>query len=406
MNKVQAVSIVVILSLIATSFVVLSMPVQNTRWQNLENYMKENYDDPVNNGEGGYTFPDSDTARLYPTVGAIMAYQEMDMLSIRPPVIDLVKTKNFTQKLQWKSGGEDYERWGGFSLYIAGPVSIENSYWAIKLWDILDAQSDIPGMDDITSINATAALVYINKTQSEKGGFGAEDGTPPDLISTYYALYILNKMVDITGDSVEDWLWNATRTTQWILNCTEGSAFKLTPESYIPSLSATAAGLLALKELNQLSALTATEQQNIRNWVIQRQVTESIAGEPTGGFTESILTNDTNLESTFHALEVLDLIGGIESIDADAAAQFIIDSQAADGTWGNVPGMEEGALFYAGLALKMLNMLDPVNHSYLELINTVDTSNPTEPLVDWRLLFIAALIIGAAMIGLVALRID
>ncbi|MFW9931859.1 MAG: prenyltransferase/squalene oxidase repeat-containing protein [Candidatus Thorarchaeota archaeon] len=406
MNKVQVASIAIVLTLVAMSFMIVPISAETTRWQSVENYMKENYDDPIDNGEGGYSFPDTETSRLYPTVGAMMVYEEMDMLSFRPPVTDLVKIKNFTRKLQWKSGGEDYERWGGFSLYIAGPVSIENSYWAIKMWQLMEEQSDIPDMTDVEAINATAALVYVNKTQTTSGGFGSADGAPANLISTFYALYIMNAMLDMTEGSINDWLWNSTATMQYILNCTDGDAFKLTPESHIPSLSATAAGLLALNELNQLNALSPTEQQAMRNWIVERQVTTSGDQLDIGGFTESILTNDTNLESTFHALEILSLIGGIDSIDADLASRFIVDCQAHDGAWGNTPGIEEGSLFYAGLALKSLNLLDPINHSYRNLMYEADPNNPAPPLIDWRILFIAVLIIAAMAVAVVALRMD
>ncbi len=409
MNKVQVASIAIVLSLVAMSFMILPISAQTTRWQSLEAYMKENYDDPVDNGEGGYTLPDSETSRLYPTIGAVMVYEEMDMLSIRPPVTDLVKIMNFTRKLQWKSGGEDFERWGGFSLYIAGPVSIENSYWSVQMWQLMAAQTDIPDIADIEPINATAGLVYVNKTQTTSGGFGAYDGAPPDLISTFYALYVMNEMLDLSGESIDDWLWNATTTVEWILNCSTGEAFKLRPDAFIPSLSATAAGLLALQELNQLSALSATEQQAMRNWIIERQVTESTAGEFVGGFAESLSTNDTNLESTYHALEALGVLGGLESIEDDLAAQFIVDCQAADGAWGNNPGLETGSLFYAGLALKSLSMLDALNagsNTYRDMIYEADTNNPAPPLIDWRILFIAMLIVAALVIALVGLRMD
>jgi len=325
---------------------------------------------------------------------------------LRPPVVDMVKLLNFTRKLQWKSGGEEYERWGGFSLYIAGPVSIENSYWSIVMWDILQEQSNIPNMDTISALNASSALIYVNKTQTASGGFGSFEGAPADIISTYYALYVLSAMLDITGGDLDEVMWNVTRTVDWILSCREGNAFKLTPESSVPGISATAAALLALDEINQLSVLSPTDQQDIRNWIIDRQVTETDAEEYLGGFTESILTNDTNLESTYHALEIISLLGGLSTIDTDSAAGFVIDCQSADGAWGNAPGTLEGSLFYAGLALRTLNLLDPVDQSYRNMIYEVNPNVPLTPLIDWRVLFIAVLIISAMVVAILALRWD
>lgn len=407
MDKVQVASIAIVLSLIAVAFIVVPMVTQTTRWTSLENYMKENYDDPVDLGEGGYTLPESDLARLYPTIGAVMVFEELELLDDRPPVTDLAKIATFTQKLQWSSGGEDFERWGGFSLYIAGPVSIENSYWAVQLWQYMQEQSDIPAMNDVEQLNATAGLVYVNKTQTESGGFGSYDGAPPDIISTYYALYVMNAMLEMAEDEViGDWLLNSTKTLEWILSCREGDVFKLTPSSHIQSLSATAAALLALRELDQLSILNTTELQVIIDWVVDRQVTEATAQEYLGGFSESLLTNDTNLESTYHALEIVTLLERLDTIDRESAAEFILDCQASDGVWGNYPGVEAGSLFYAGLALRTLNMLDPIDHSYRDLIYGVDPNTPTPPLLDWRIIFIAILIVAAILIGLAALRMD
>jgi prenyltransferase beta subunit len=407
MKKVQVVSFAIVALLIAMPLVINTASANpGSRWDSLKTYMDNHYDDPVaKNGEGGFTTTGSTVSYLYPTVGAVMVYQEKDMLSIRPPVFDLVKAKNFTQKLQWKSGGESYDRWGAFSLYIAGPVSIRNTYWATIMWETLDQQTNIPGMEDVKSINATSALIYVNKTQTESGGFGATGGAAPDLLSTFYALHVLNVMTDMAQVPLDNWLWNMTTTVNWILSCRDGDAFKLSPASDIPSVSATAAALLALNEIQKLSVITPTDQQAIENWVLVRQVLTTTSDEYIGGFTESVLTNDTNLETTYFALQLLNLVGGIDSVNANAAANFILDCQAADGAWGIVPGTDTGSLFYAGLALQSLKVLDPAG-SYINLLNQEDPNNPSPPLVDWRLLFIVIFIVAAFVIAILALRRD
>ncbi len=408
MKKVQVVCITIVALLIAMPLVINSASANpNSRWDTLKTFMDNHYDDPVaKNGEGGFTTAGSQVSMLYPTVGAVMVYQEKDMLSIRPPVFDLVSAKNFTQKLQWKSGGESYDRWGGFSLYIAGPVSIKNSYWAIQMWETLNQQTGIPGMENVKSINATSALIYANKTQTESGGFGATSGAEPDLLSTFYALNVMNAMTDMAQVPLDNWLWNETTTVNWILSCRDGDAFKLSPASDIPSVSATAAALLALNEIQKLTVITPSDQQAIENWILARQVKTSTSDEYVGGFTESILTNDTNLESTYFALQALNLVGGIDSVNASAAASFILDCQAADGAWGLTPGTDTGSLFYAALALQSLKVLDPTNGTYMNMLNQEDPNNPAPPLVDWRLLFVALFIVAAFVIAVVALRMD
>jgi len=400
MKKVQVACIAVILALVAVSFVSIPVSAATTRWDSLNAFMEENYE----NVEGGYALPDKETARLLPTYGAATIFNEREQLSVRPPVTDLISMRNLTRKFQWKSGGEDYERFGGFSLFIAGPVSMETSYYGIQLWQLLNGNDDIPGFSDVKPINATSALLYVNRTQTTSGGFATNEGQSPNLVSTFHALYILDAMTLMSGESWSTWLLNETATVDFILSCREGNGFKLSPSSNIVSLTATAAGLMALDILSQLSQIPTDEQQDMRNWVISLQDDDASDGI-VGGFQESVLTNDTNLLSTFHALEVVAILGGMPSLDASAISQFIVDCQAVNGGWGTVPGLETGTLFYAGMALEALRMLDP-SGTYLSMIYEVDPNNPDPILIDWRLVFIVVFIIAALVIALIALRMD
>ncbi len=392
------------MALVAVAFI--SIPVAanpDSRWDTLTAYMTDNHDSAV---EGGYTEPGAEASRLYPTLGAATVYNEMDQLALRPPVIDLVKMKNFTRKLQWRSGGEDYDRYGGFSLFIAGPVSIENSYNAVKLWELLTNPSfdDIPGINDLEVVNTTSGLLYLNKTQSVDGGFGINENEAPNIVSTFHALYVLDYLLEESGVAKETWLWNETATIEWILSCREGDAFKLSPTSSIASVSATAAGLMALDVLGQLTLIPSEERQNILNWVGDLQDDDASEGI-VGGFAESLLTNDTNLLSTYHALEIYTLLGGLSNIDSTSAARFIMDCQATDGSWGTVPGLEAGTLFNAGLVFEALRMLD-ISGTYIDMIYEEDPNNPAAALIDWRLLFVAVFILAALVIALIALRMD
>lgn len=387
--------VIVILALVTLTFIT-ETAVANpySRWDSLYAYMGENYDSAV---EGGYSVPDSEASRLYPTYGGATALNERGMMAYRPPVVDLVKMKNFTRKLQWRSGGEEYDRYGGFSLFIAGSVSMENSYYGVKLWQLLDEHNDVPGMTGIEILNATAAMIFLNKTQSSSGGFGTFENTAPDIVSTFQALYIMDYMTQISDEIMSDWLWNETATIEWILSCRDGSAFKLSPSSEIRSISATAAALMALDVLGELDArIPVADQQDMRNWILDLQDT---------GFQESILTNDTNLISTYHAFEALEILGGMPAVDGDAASRFILDCQAADGSWGIVPGLETGTLFNAGLALEALRMLDP-SGTYSNMILEEDPNNPAPPIFDWRLLLVAVIFIVAIAVAFLALRMD
>ncbi|MDF1538891.1 MAG: prenyltransferase/squalene oxidase repeat-containing protein [Candidatus Thorarchaeota archaeon] len=404
MKKVQIACMAVILALVAVTFISTPVSAATTRWDSLNTLMIDTYDNPVSNGEGGYSIPGAEASRLLPTYGAITIFNERELLDDRPPITDLIKVRNFTRKLQWKSGGEEFERYGGFSSNIAGAVNMKNSYYGVKLWQLLDGNDDIPGFSDLDDINATAALVFLNKTQSASGGFGIYEGFSPDLVSTYQALYILDKMTVLSGESWSTWLRNETATIEFILSCREDNGFKLSPSSSIVSLTASAAGLMALDLLSELSQIPTDEQQDMRNLILSLQDTDATDGS-VGGFQESVLTNDTNLMSTYHALEAIGVLGGMSSLDASAISQFIADCQAANGGWGIVPDLEAGTLFYAGLALEALRFLHP-DGTYLNVINEIDPNNPDTILIDWRILFVVIFIIAALVIALIALRQD
>jgi prenyltransferase beta subunit len=113
------------------------------------------------------------------------------------------------------------------------------------------------------------------------------------------------------------------------------------------------------------------------------------------------MSNDTNVASTYWALEVLDLFVRTESVDDSLAARFILDSQAVDGTWGLVPGIEEGRLYYAFSAVKSLSLLGQLDMLYEE-----DPNSPPPPLFDWKTALIIGIIVVAAVVGFFSIRMD
>jgi prenyltransferase beta subunit len=388
---------------IAVALVVLTLVAQpvsanpTTRRQSLRAYIDENYDLT----EGGYALPDEQVSRAGPTFGALSIFNDWDLLGARPPVIDFLKVKNFTQKLHWTLVSETAERYGGFGEYIAGPVGQKNAYDGINLFNILsqDVLGDIPHIETV-ELNGTAALYWINQTQTESGGFSDEVGSSPDIISTFYALNSIEIALETSEDDTwEKWLLNSTATVEWILSCREGDGFKLSPESNIAGVTATAAAVLALTILGE----TIPNHQGIVNWILDRQVISSEYTVFVGGFEESLLTNDTNVASTYWALRALDLLGGMASVDADLASRFIVDCQATDGSFALTPGADTGSLYYSSYAIKTLSYLGT---EYENLMHEEDPNNPPLPLIDWRWALILAIIVVAAGGGLYAVRMD
>lgn len=365
-----------------------------TRNESLRAYIDEHYDVV----EGGYHLPTSDFSRNEPTFAALAILEHLNILGIRPPFKppeDLIKMIEFTINLQRNETDEEY---GGFGESTFGIVNQYTTYNAVNLFYLLSAQDDIPGISG-KAINETAVLTWINTTQTTSGGFGSQPGESPDIVSTFYALHTMDAVLGDLPSVVENWLLNVTATIGWIASCREGDGFKLSPTSSIAGVTPTAAALMSLDILNALPS--ASDIQSITDWVLARQVESSEGGILVGGFEESLKSNDTSVAGTYWALEVLDLFGRTESVDGGLAARFILDSQAADGSWGLVPGIEEGRLYYAYYAVRSLSLL-----GQLDMLGEEDPNSPPPPLFDWKTALIIGIIAVAAVGGFLSIRMD
>lgn len=396
MTKVRTVGLIIALALVILPFLVQPASANPaTRKESLISYIGGRYDAV----EGGYSVAGETTSRIESTEAAALILDSLGYLSSRPPMIDLVKMKNFTQKVQWKTGAETYSRYGGFSSYIAGPVGIATTWTALQLWNLFGEFTDIPHMGSI-NFNVTAALIYFNKTQTTSGGFGNASGTAPDILSTYFALDSLNMLLQLKPEETRDkWLRNETKTVEWILSCRVGNSFKLSPNSSVAGVTPTAAAVLALDSLSQLSSLTSSG--DVAQWILSRQVNSSLQGMALGGFEEGPGTNDTNLVTTFYAVKGLQTLNALSQCNLQSAAEFIIQCQAADGSWGNVPGLPLGALPIAGAAVDLLQIL-----GFTSLLDQEDPNSLTPSLLDWRLVLVLSIIVVAAVVACVALRMD
>ena len=389
-------------ALALSTFILLTIVVQpvaaNTRLDTLYAYLAERYNP---DDEGGYSYPGTVYSSTEPTYSAAYALDEMGYLDSRPPFIDLVSMKNFTQKMQWEGGG--VEKYGGFSDHLAGPVTMASSFAAIRLWEVLSQHNDILKMDQV-KINETALLVYVNETHSSSGGFGSKVGDPPDVLSTYRALFLLyfasNALAGLQPEeNISRWLPNPDNTTAWILSCQEGNAFKLSPDSLVPGITATAAAIMALDLLDQLSS--RPDLQGMKDWILARQLEEPLSGQFVGGFAEGINTNDTNLVSTYYAIRALDSLVAVDELNTTAAVGFILSCQANDGSWGFTPGLPAGAIASIQYAIESLGLLgqDPKT-----ALLTEDPNNPTPILLDWRLVFVVGFIAIALVLAVVSVR--
>ena len=384
--------------------VLLAASAQNvaaaSRSDTLRSYINGRYDAE----RGGYSPPSDSVVRVSSTYGAILALNELGLLNNRPPPINLTKALNSLVLRQWDTNGDnalDRARYGGFSEYLAGPVTMDMTYMGIILLNMLKEQSDYPGITKL-DINSEAVLVFVNKTQTDSGGFSSVPEKDPDIISTYQALYIIN-FLDTYDTDLNAWTWlrNETATLDWINSCRTGVAYKVSPEDSLPSVSASAAAVMALGLLPSVSSVPGL--QDTENWILARQVMHADESDYSGGFEEGEGTGDPNFVSTYYALKVLDHAGAISLANSTAAISFILNCQTEDGSWGFIPDATSGNLVFAGQACELLNILGNAANILGSAPNPFASSGVV---IDWRTIVIVGILFVALIIALVALRID
>ncbi|TFG99111.1 hypothetical protein E4H12_03900 [Candidatus Thorarchaeota archaeon] len=356
---------------------------------------------------GGYSPPSDNVVRVDATYGAILALDELGSLVARPPPVNLTKILNSLIIRQWNEDEDtndtnsiDYKRYGGFSEYLIGPVTMNMNMMGIILLDLLKNQADYPGITAI-DINRTALKDHIIRTYTAEGAFSAIPGQNPEIVSTYQALFIIDYLNnhDVTLNA---WgIVNETATIEWINSCRSGDGFKLSPESDTIGVTATAAGIMALDLLPSIS--TVPGLQAATDWVLARQIEDYVDEDFIGGFEEGVSTEDPNFKTTYFALKLLESSGDLVSVDQTTVTDFILSCQVEDGSWGYIPGAEVGSLVYAGQACELLNF---IGDAASILASSEDPYSPGGFILDWRYLVLAGIIIVALVVAVVSVRRD
>ncbi|MGD9395074.1 MAG: terpene cyclase/mutase family protein [Candidatus Thorarchaeota archaeon] len=400
MKKVKVVAIAFAITLVLITFT--AQPVAAaSRYDSLRSYVNSRYDAV----RGGYNIPGEGVARVDPTYGAISVMNETGTLENRPPPVTIVDVLDFLVTHQWTTGNPDDEpRYGGFMEYLLGPITNGGNYRALVTWQTLKAQDDIPGTESY-DINATANLVWINKTQADSGGFSADsEGTYPDLISTAYALMsirIIDTMYSL--ENAWDWLRNETATIEYIESCKDGDGYKLSPISNRAGVSATAAAVLAYNALDPQASIP--EAGSIQSWLASRQIMDYEEEELIGGFEEAVSTTDPNLRSTYFALSALNILNTLSTINATAAENFILNCQSEDGSFGIIPELSTGTLVQSGYACEILNM-PGFSGAYDSLSSSTDPYSSSDPGFEWRMVLVIGIIVVALVLAVLSVRHD
>ena len=356
---------------------------------------------------GGYSPPSDGVVRVDATYGAILALDVLGSLDTRPPPVNLTSVLNSLIVRQWNvdrignATDVDYERYGGFSEYLVGPVSMKMNMMGIILLDLLKAQSDYPGITSI-DIDREALMVQLNRTRTAEGAFSAVPGWNPDIVSTYQALYIINYL-DIKDASLNAWdiVDNETATIEWLNNCRSGDGFKLSPEADTIGVTATTAGIMALDLLP--SVITVPGLQAASDWVLARQIGDTAHGDFVGGFEEGVDTEDPNFQTTYYALKLLEFSGGIVSVNETTVMNFILNCQVEDGSWGYLPGADTGSLVYAGQACELLDLFGDAASI---LASSEDPYSPGGFVFDWRYIVVIGVLVVAIVVAVISVRRD
>jgi prenyltransferase beta subunit len=356
---------------------------------------------------GGYSPPLDNVVRVSSTYGAVLALNELGSLASRPPPVNLTAVLDSLVIRQWNIDSEendsllDYQRYGGFSEYLVGPVTMNMNQMGIILLDMLKAQSDYPGIDDL-DVNETSLLINLDRAQTASGGFSSIPTNDPDIVSTYQALFILD-FLDTYNPALNAWdvLNNETATLEWINSCRSGDGFKLSPDSDSIGVIPTAAGILALDLLPSVS--TVSGLQTATNWVLARQVIDEDLGLFSGGFEEGLNTGDPNFESTYYALKLLEFSGGLVSVNETEVIDFILNCQAEDGAFAFIPEADTGNLVYAGQACELLNLF---GNAASILASSEDPYSVGGFALDWRYLVVAGIIIVAFVLAIISVKSD
>ncbi|MGY5858612.1 MAG: prenyltransferase/squalene oxidase repeat-containing protein, partial [Candidatus Thorarchaeota archaeon] len=357
---------------------------------------------------GGYSPPSDDVVRVDATYGAILALDELGSIITRPPPVNLTAVLDSLVIRQWNvdatendnETGIEFERYGGFSEYLLGPVTMDMNMMAITLYDILKSQSDYPGIA-ILDINQDDLLTHLNRTQTESGGFSRIPGYTPDIVSTYQALYLIEYLSLHDIPTAWNILANETATLEWINDCRVGDGFKLSPISDTMGVTATSAGIMALDLLPSVTAPAGL--QDAISWVQERQIVDAVDDLFIGGFEEGVETGDPNMKSTRYALTLLDSYGALEAVNDTTAVDFIRNCQTEDGSWGYIPGASLGNLVYAGQACELLNLFGSAASI---LAASEDPYSPGGFTLDWRYIVLVGIIIVALVIAIISVRRD
>ncbi|MHA1614344.1 MAG: prenyltransferase/squalene oxidase repeat-containing protein [Candidatus Thorarchaeota archaeon] len=373
-----------------------------SRSDSLYSYINGRYDVE----RGGYSPPIDSVVRVDATYGAILALDELGSLDTRPPPINLTKALDALIARQWSSNdldvNLDLERYGGFSEYLLGPVTMGMTFKGIVLLQMLKNQADYPGITS-KDVNKSSLLVFINRTQTETGGFSRIAGNyTADIVSTYEALYILD-FLSTYDPSLNAWdiLANETLTIEWINDCRIDDGFKLSPSSDTIGITPTAAGILALDLLPSVGIVPGL--QDASDWILDRHILNAYDDDFSGGFEEGFETEDPNFQSTYYALKLLDYSGSLISVNESMAIGFILNCQVEDGSWGYIPGATLGNLVYAGQACELLNLF---GNAATILAGSDDPWLPSGIVLDWRYIVIVGIVLVALVLALVSIRSD
>jgi prenyltransferase beta subunit len=236
------------------------------------------------------------------------------------------------------------------SMFNEEVIDIYDLFYLLSTLDSLGTQLDSNLHDKI--------YVYINETVQSTGGFSPTNtSTSANLISTFY-MYNIFTLID---EPVE----NQTLHKNWVLSCNNTDGGYGGNQSLSSTLLTTYYAIYLVKELGEISDLT--NQTSTLNYLKSFYVNDHDNLENYGGYLPDVFAQNSLLSSTYFCVEGIRIINSNE-LNKEATVNWVLNHQNfQDGGFSDHSEENDqrlssiSASYYTFEILKGFNSLDLLN---------------------------------------------
>ncbi len=236
------------------------------------------------------------------------------------------------------------------SMFNEGEIDIYDLYYLLSTLDFLGASLDLNLHDNIYE--------FINQTVQSTGGFSPTNtSTSANLISTFYIYNILTLINETVADP--------TLHKNWVLSCNNTDGGYGGNQSLSSTLLTTYYAIYLVKELGEISDLT--NQTSTLNYLKSFYVNDHDNLENYGGYLPDVFAQNSLLSSTYFCVEGIRIINSNE-LNKEATVNWVLNHQNfQDGGFSDHSEENDqrlssiSASYYTFEILKGFNSLDLLN---------------------------------------------